>query len=78
MVSVKTETQNEEKVVPIPLRLVAGLILGPEQLLVYECFCLLQNVGDFLELALTETPVDVFSGKDRKNRNSGKLKMYIW
>lgn len=56
LVNLNTEAQNEEKVVFIPFSLVVWLILGPEQMLVYECFCLLQNVRDSLELALIQTP----------------------
>lgn len=56
LATLKPKIQREEKVVLIPFRLVVSFILGSEQMLVYECFCLLQNVRDCLERVLTQTP----------------------
>lgn len=65
----KTKTQDEEKVVLIPLRLFAWFILDAEQMFVCDCFCLLQDVRDFLKLVLTQTPSLFSQAKIWKTEN---------
>lgn len=69
LANLKTKTQHEEKVVLIPLRLVAWFILDSEQMFICDCFCLLQDARDFLELVLTQTPSLFFQAKIWKTEN---------